>query len=132
MSHNSDRQSLTQSVFEGVVFAIRDNMAALEASGTKLNRLTAVGGGSKSHFWLKILATALNLPIDIPAKGDFGGAFGAARLAMLASSDEAPSTILSSPMIEHIVEPVSDLRDQYSEAYATYKKIYPAIKSALN
>ncbi len=131
MSHNNDRKSLTQSVLEGVVFAIRDNMAALEASGTKLNRLIAVGGGSKSYYWLKILATTLNLPIDIPAKGDFGGAFGAARLAMLASSDEAPSTILYSPVIEHTIEPESELRDQYAEAYNHYKKLYPAIKNAL-
>jgi len=129
MSRSSDRKTLTQSVLEGVVFAIRDNMAALEATGTQLRSLTAVGGGSKSHYWLKVLATALNLPIDIPARGDFGGAFGAARLAILATSDQANSSVLTSPAIEQSFEPDKEYIDQYDEAYDTYKKLYPAIKS---
>ena len=130
MSHSSDRKTLTQSVLEGVVFAIRDNMAALEASGTKLNSLIAVGGGSKSNYWLKILATILNLPIEIPAKGDFGGAFGAARLAILATSGDAPETVLRSPVIEQRIEPDRKLIHLYDEAYHNYKQLYPAIKSA--
>ncbi len=130
MSHSSDRKTLTQSVLEGVVFAIRDNMAALETSGTKLNSLIAVGGGSKSYYWLKVLATVLDLPIELPAKGDFGAAFGAARLAMLATTDDAPETVLRSPVIEKRIEPESKLLDQYNEAYETYKQLYPAIKIA--
>ena len=133
MSHHSDRKALTQSVLEGVVFAIRDNMAALEASGTKLCRLTAVGGGSRSHYWLKTLSTVLNLPVDIPAKGDFGGAFGAARIAMAATTkDESYNEIFSCPVIERIIEPETKLLQQYDDAYQTFKKLYPAIKHALN
>ncbi len=60
---------------EGVTFAIRDNLAALNAAGTTISRVTAIGGGSRSRYWLKSIATALNIPVDIPADGDFGAAF---------------------------------------------------------
>ena len=65
---------------EGVAFAFADCVEALKAAGTKVERATAVGGGSRSRVWLKIIANVLNIPIDIPAEGDFGAGLGAARL----------------------------------------------------
>ncbi|PWQ99729.1 xylulokinase [Leucothrix arctica] len=132
MDHSHDRKALTQAVLEGVIFAIRDNMEALAASGTQFTELAAVGGGSRSHYWLKILATALNMPVNIPVKGDFGGAFGAARLAMMAATKASPSVVLSSPAIEYRIEPVSALVNQYDASYQTYKQLYPAIKNVLS
>ncbi len=76
LEHESSRVVLTQAVMEGVTFAIRDNLAALNAAGTTISRVTAIGGGSRSRYWLKSIATALNIPVDIPADGDFGAAFG--------------------------------------------------------
>ena len=131
MSHNSDRKVLTQSVLEGVIFAIRDSMEALKASGTKFNSLTAVGGGSRSHYWLQLLATAVNLPVNVPVKGDFGGAFGAARLAMISATNASVASVLKTPIIERVIEPEATLIGQYDAAYQVYKKLYPAIKQSL-
>ena len=61
-------------VLEGVTYAIRDCRDALAATGTKIDRLLAVGGGSKSDYWLRAIATALGTPVDLPVAGDFGGA----------------------------------------------------------
>ncbi len=47
--------------------------------------MTAIGGGSRSRYWLKAIATALGIPVDLPADGDFGAAFGAARLGLIAA-----------------------------------------------
>ncbi|WP_244668575.1 FGGY-family carbohydrate kinase, partial [Brucella melitensis] len=41
-----------QAVLEGVAFAIRDNLLALQSAGTEITSLTAVGGGSRSTYWL--------------------------------------------------------------------------------
>ncbi len=90
LGHESSRVVLTQAVMEGVSFAIRDSLEALRAAGTTLSRVTAIGGGSRSRYWLKSIATALNLPVDLPDDGDFGAAFGAARLGLIAATGADP------------------------------------------
>lgn len=130
LSHADQQQDLTQAVLEGVSFAIRDNLNALKAAGTQLERLTAVGGGSRSHYWLKVLATTLNLPIDLPAEGDFGAAFGAARLALIATTQANPLDILTAPTVAQTIEPEAHYIQAFSEAYARYQQLYPAIKGA--
>jgi xylulokinase len=130
LSHADQQQDLTEAVLEGVGFAIRDNLAALKAAGTTLERVTAVGGGSRSQYWLKVLATTLNLPIDLPAEGDFGAAFGAARLALITASQAEPLSILTQPTIAATIEPDSNLIQAFSEAYVRYQQLYPALKGA--
>ena len=68
LSHQTDRARLARAVMEGVAFAFADCLAALKAAGTDVGRPTAVGGGSRSRTWLKIIADVLNLPIDVPAE----------------------------------------------------------------
>lgn len=70
LGHESDLESLTQAVLEGVAFAFRDCLEALRAAGTRLDRVTAIGGGSRSRYWLRAIATALGVQVDIPADGD--------------------------------------------------------------
>ena len=130
LSHTDQQQDLTQAVLEGVAFAICDNLAALKAAGTSLERVTAVGGGSRSQYWLKVLATTLNLPIDLPAEGDFGAAFGAARLALIAATQAEPLSILTAPAVAQTIEPATPLIPAFSEAYHRYQQLYPALKGA--
>ncbi|WP_028488080.1 xylulokinase [Thiothrix lacustris] len=128
LEHQHTRQHLTQAVLEGVAFAVRDNLGALNAAGTNLQRLTAVGGGSKSHYWLRMIATVLNLPVDIPADGDFGGAFGAARLALIAANDADPLAVCTPPLIKQSIAPQSALTAAYEDAYQRYRATYPLLK----
>lgn len=128
LSHNSDRTVLTQAVLEGVAFAIRDNLAALESAGTQLHSITAIGGGSRSLYWLKVLATVLNLPVNLPADGDFGGAFGAARLALIAATGADPLTVCTAPAIKRTLTPETALSDIYTESYQRYRALYPALR----
>ncbi|HTN95821.1 MAG TPA: xylulokinase, partial [Nordella sp.] len=60
LGHESDDAALTHAVLDGVAFAFRDCLEALKADGTDVARATAVGGGSNSRLWLKIIATALD------------------------------------------------------------------------
>ncbi len=86
IGHESDRKAITHAVLDSIAFAFRDSLEALKGAGTKIERVKAVGGGSKSELWLKIIATVLGVPVDVPAAGDVGGAFGAARLGLIAAS----------------------------------------------
>lgn len=131
LEHESSRVVLTQAVMEGVTFAIRDNLAALNAAGTTISRVTAIGGGSRSRYWLKSIATALNIPVHIPADGDFGAAFGAARLGLIAATGADPLAVCTAPKTAETVEPETALSGRYDEAYRRYRALYPAVKAAM-
>ena len=128
LAHESDRAAMTRAVMEGVTFALRDSMEALKAAGTSLNRITAIGGGSRSRYWLKCIATSLNLPIDIPADGDFGAAFGAARLGLLAAAGGDPIAVCTPPETAETIDPETAHTAAFEEAYQRYRALYPAIK----
>ncbi len=130
LDHASDRTALTQAVLEGVAFALADNLVALQQAGTTLRRATVVGGGSRSRYWVKLMATVLGIPIDIPAEGDFGAAFGAARLGLIAAEDANPLEICTPPAIAETIDPDTNLAPAFSEALARWRNLYPAIKEA--
>ena len=130
LSHESGRATLTQAVLEGVAFAIRDSLEALKTAGTRLTRVTAIGGGSRSRYWLKSIATALNLPVDLPADGDFGAAFGAARLGLIAASGANPVEVCQPPATAETIAPETALTAAYDDAYQRYRRLYPAIRAA--
>lgn len=130
LGHESGRAVLTQAVLEGVAFAFRDCLEALKKAGTTLDRVTAIGGGSRSAYWLKAIATALGLPVDIPAEGDFGAAFGAARLGLIAAEAADPVEICAAPKTSRSVDPDRTLTDAYDAAYRRYRALYPAAKKA--
>lgn len=128
LGHESGRVVLTQAVLEGVAFAIRDNLEALRSAGTDIARVTAIGGGSRSRYWLASIATALGVPVDLPADGDFGAAFGAARLGLIAATGADPIAVCTPPQTAGTIEPVASLSDAYADAYKRYRALYPAIK----
>ncbi|WP_424974168.1 xylulokinase [Dinoroseobacter sp. S124A] len=127
IDHSADRDAMTRAVLEGVAFAVRDCFDALSATGTRLERLTAVGGGARSDYWVQTIATLLGIPIDLPVAGDFGGAFGAARLGMMAATGQGAS-LATRPPIARSIDPTPDLADAFDEAHRTYRATYKALK----
>jgi xylulokinase len=120
LEHATDRAAGTRAVLEGVTFAFRDCRDALAATGTRIERLLAVGGGSRSDYWLAAIATALDCTIQLPVAGDFGGAFGAARLAIMAATG-AGADIATLPAVARTIDPVPSLAAAFTDGYARYK-----------
>ncbi|MAY63188.1 MAG: xylulokinase [Rhizobiales bacterium] len=131
LGHEADQLAMTRAVLEGVAFAFRDSLEALGQAGTKLDRVTATGGGSQSRYWLKVLATVLNMPVDLPADGDFGAAFGAARLGLIAAETADPASVCTAPDTARTIEPDTALSGAFEEAYGRYRALYPALKQAM-
>ncbi len=127
LDHATDRAALTRAVLEGVTHAFRDSFDALTSTGTRITRLIGVGGGTKSDYWVQAIATALDMPIDLPVAGDFGGAFGAARLGMMAATG-AGAELATTPRIDRVVEPDRALTQAFAEAHARYRASYTALK----
>ncbi len=129
LAHGHGRAALTQAVLEGVAFAVADCLRVLADAGTQVARASAVGGGSRSPLWLKILASVLDRPLDVHAEGDFGGAFGAARLGRLAATGEDPFALAVPPPVARVVEPDPALVARYAEAYGRWRQLYPALRA---
>lgn len=129
ISHETGDKDLTHAVLDGVAFALKDCLEALSAAGTKVDRLLAVGGGSRSQVWLEIIASLLEIPIDVPADGDFGASLGAARLGM-AAAHETTDGIFEPPALKASIDPAENLSLKYAEAYGRWQKLYPALKQA--
>lgn len=123
-------EELTQSVLEGVAYAFADCRDALAQAGTSLRSALAVGGGTRSDYWLKTIATVLNIPIHIPVSGDFGAAFGAARLGMIAATKADPFSVLNQPEISASIEPVAEMTSAFDEAGHHREALTLAIKNA--
>jgi xylulokinase len=127
LDHATDTAAATRAVLEGVTFAFRDCRDALASTGTRLEKLIAVGGGSRSDYWLAAIATALDLPVLVPQAGDFGGAFGAARLAMMAATG-AGAEIATLPPIARQIDPTPSLTSAFDAGHARYRAAQTAIK----
>jgi xylulokinase len=119
LEHATDRAAATRAVLEGVAFAFRDCRDALAATGCESEELLAVGGGAQSAYWLSAIATALGAPIAVPEAAALGGAFGAARLGMMAATG-AGAEIATPPAIAHVVEPDAALAPAFDAAHARY------------
>ena len=86
-----------------------------------------MGGGSKSDYWLKMIATALDCPVLLPVAGDFGGALGAARLAIMAATS-AGAEIATMPPIARSIDPDTALTAAFDAGHARYKAATAAIQ----
>jgi xylulokinase len=129
LTHESDAAAIGQAVLEGVAFAFRDGMDALTDSGAHIDSITVIGGGAKSHYWGKILASVLGRPLVYRDGGEVGPAYGAAKLAQIAHTGAAVEAICTAPAILHVAEPDDALADLYSERLAKFRSIYQNLKT---
>jgi xylulokinase len=130
LSATHRRGALTRAVLEGVAFALRDCLDVVHDSGATTRRGRVSGGGSRSRLWLQIVATALEIPLEIMAT-DQGSAFGAALLGGVAAglySDVAQATA-ACVRVTDVVDPVAAWINPYRESRRRFRDYYPALRS---
>ncbi len=127
LTHETDTGALGQAVLEGVAFAFRDGLDALLDSGATVDTITVIGGGARSAYWGKILASALGRPLIYRDGGEVGPAYGAARLARLALGRDAIEDVCAPPPIIDIVEPDERLSDGFTAKRARFRRLYSAL-----
>ena len=131
LSADVGRAALTQAVLEGVAFSFRDCLDALRSAGTVITEADVIGGGSRSSTWITILASALGITLHRLADGEHGGAFGAARLARLAVTQEDPAAVCVPPRRLAAVAPEPLLQEAYEARLLQYRALYPAMRGVL-
>lgn len=128
LSPDTQQTDLAQAVLEGVAYSFADAKQALERAGTVLTHAGIIGGGSKSRFWASIFASVLNIPIIRYQGSDKGPAFGAARLARLAVTGEAPDNVCTMPAILETIAPDPRLVELYEPRVHAFRSLYQSLK----
>lgn len=129
LSHDSNRVSLARAVLDGVAFAFADGQQALLNTGVAIDEVSVIGGGSRSLFWGRILASVLDRPLVFHHGGELGPAFGAARLARLAASGESANEVCTPPPVAHVVEPKRSLTRKYEQSLRAYRNLYRDLRA---
>lgn len=130
LTHETDRAALGRAVLEGVAFAFADGQAALREVGTRIDSVTVIGGGARSHYWGRLLAAVLERPLAYPTGAELGPAFGAARLARLATTGEAAERVCRPPPVDHVIEPDPEVGERCQERLQRYRELYAALREA--
>jgi xylulokinase len=118
---------VTQAVLEGVALSLADAQGHLAATGALPDRIAVNGGGSKSRFWMRILASALNKTVLLQDGSETGPAFGAARLARLAATAEEPAMICTKPETAQEIAPYPALTERYAGRLTRFRALYGAV-----
>ncbi len=126
---NTTGADMYQAVLEGVAFAIKDNLETIKQFGIDVKSSCLCGGGAKSNLWRRILASVLDIELNVPIT-EQGPGYGSAILAMVGAGefDDVKTATDKLFKIKETVKPDKELSALYAERYEKYRKIYPAIK----
>ena len=121
-------KDIVQAVLEGITFDLRQNIEHIEnGAGLHIESLTAVGGGARSDYWLKLKSDITGKPVKKAAVEE-AGCVAAAMLSWMAlfnkTAEEAVKTFVR---IDKTMAPDTRRHRKYSEFYNAYKQIYPSI-----
>lgn len=123
MTSRTGAPDLVLAVLEGVGFALADCLDALREGGTTITEAYAVGGGSRSERWLQIIADICGVALLIPERGEYGAAFGAARLGQAAVLGYDPARF-SKPAVSRSIAPDPARHEAYRAAHADWRALY--------
>jgi len=130
LSSDTQRADLANATLEGVGFGLLDGLLAVEAAGLRSDDITVIGGGSRSAYWIQMLADILGKPLQQRVGGDVGPALGAARLAHLAAEQGAVvADVCPSPPLISRFDPVASRHAFYREQrYPLFGKLYSQLQ----
>ncbi len=127
LNHQTTRADMTRAILEGVAFAFMDGQEAMLQAGISIQNVFVVGGGARSLYWGKILASVLNRPLIYTQNRDVGGCMGAAQLARLASMHTHHFKVTMAP-VEAVVEPDAQLVEFYQAKRQRFCELYRCLE----
>ena len=124
LSLSHTRGDVFRALLEAIGFGIRHNIETMREAGAKIERVVAVGGGTRGRLWLQIVSDITGLPQEIPSQ-TIGASYGAAFLAARAvlPEGELESAGQWNPVVDRVA-PDEDLRERYDRLYDAYRELY--------
>jgi xylulokinase len=123
LSH--ERDHLYRSLLEATAFGVRHNLETMEAAGANIDRIVAVGGGTKGDLWTQIVSDVTERSQELPTQ-TIGASYGDAWLAAVACGliDEDSDWTT----VETVIEPDPETYAVYERLYRLYRDLYPATR----
>lgn len=118
LSHH--RGDLYRAALEGTAFGVRHNIEAMLAAGARIDRVVAVGGGTRGGLWTQIVSDVTGRPQQLP-RHTVGASYG---MAYLAARSQRPVTIDEWNPIERTVRPDPGPRRLLDARYQDYRRLY--------
>ncbi|HZQ96431.1 MAG TPA: FGGY-family carbohydrate kinase, partial [Candidatus Sulfotelmatobacter sp.] len=125
------RAHVIRAILEGVAFSLKDTFTIFEEMKIPITSIRLGGGGARSPLWRQIQADVYGREVEIVAAEE-GAAYGAAILAGVGASawssvEQACDAVVR---VAKRIPPSPKDSATMQLAYSTYRKIYPALKSA--
>jgi len=124
------RHHFSKAVLEGICFAIKDVLEAVQQNTEPINRINVSGGFVQSAVWVQTLADITGKTLVIVQAGDasaVGAAFMAIKASGIRSGYPAPASVNSQSFRPN---PVS--ADIYRKSFKVYKQLYPCLKEIMH
>jgi len=130
LSLRHDRGALARAVLEGVAYGLRDSLELLRELGVRPAVGRVSGGGARSDLWLRIVASVLDLPLEL-TESDAGAAYGAALLAGIREGvfTDAADAVSRCVRVTGRAEPDPAWVGAYAEGYDRFRELYPRLTS---
>jgi sugar (pentulose or hexulose) kinase len=132
ISGSTRRGDIYRALLEGIALeqAICTNQAE-QATGVKIERLVAIGGGAASDLWSQIMADATNRPVlrsTTVEASSLGAAMAAARGCGWFPTLAAASSAMAG-QVTRTFEPDAKRSARYAELRAIYADLWPALSA---
>lgn len=126
--HHS-RNDILRSVFEGIVFSLRDVYSLMEELGLSVHQVRISGGGAKSKLFQRLHADIFNSEVLTVEYGAEGGSYGAALLAgvgigLWSSMEEATEKL----RIQERTLPDAERAELYAAFFRVYQSLYGVLR----
>jgi xylulokinase len=124
LTEATSRAEFARAVMEGVAFTLADARDCLAAPP----RVGLIGGGARSLLWTRMIASACGAEVTRYRGGETGPALGAARLARLAATGEAPEALCRPPEALDVIAPEPALAEAFAARRGRFQALYRALK----
>ncbi|MTD17232.1 sugar kinase [Nakamurella sp. YIM 132087] len=122
---DTGRGELYRAILEAIAFGVRHNLQAFTDAGARLDRLVAVGGGSQSALWPRIVSSVTGFPQQL-TRENIGAALGDAYLAAVATGLD-PDITEWNPVVGE-TRPDGDWQQVYDRLWPHYLGLHTSTR----
>ena len=129
LNFDSKRADIVRAILEGLTYEQAYCIRLLNEAGVEVNRIRAIGGGSRSERWMQIKADITDLPISVIHTSE-AASLGVAMLAGCAtgvyhSLEEAASQLIK---VRKTFYPRADRAVHYQRQLTIFADLYRALR----